>query len=192
MHRGLRALSHPSRTLDRLRTVVLGPPSQELEQLIESRRTAGADRYDEVWEGDYHMAPIVRGAHGLLDGEMAALLRPLARRAGLYASGGFNLGEPDNYRVPDRGIHRKRSNVAWFPTAALVVEIVSPDDESWAKLPFYAAHDVDEVVIADARDQSLAWLRLDAGEYRTVERSVLLDVDVAEFATQIDWPPTDG
>jgi Uma2 family endonuclease len=35
------------------------------------------------------------------------------------------------------------------PTAALVVEIVSPGDESYKKLDFYAAQAVDEVVIVD-------------------------------------------
>jgi len=30
-------------------------------------------------------------------------------------------------------------------TVALVVEIVSPGDESWQKLPFYAAHSAGEL-----------------------------------------------
>jgi hypothetical protein len=32
-----------------------------------------------------------------------------------------------------------------------VIEIVSPGDESWDKLPFYAAHEVDEALIVLAR-----------------------------------------
>lgn len=59
-------------------------------------------------------------------------------------------------------------------------------DEVWD-----AAHGVDEIVIADPRDRSLVWLRLDAGEYRPVERSSLLDVAVNDLVDQIDWPPTD-
>ncbi len=39
----------------------------------------------------------------------------------------------------------------WFATAALVVEIVSPGDKTWEKLPFYAAHSVDESLIVDPR-----------------------------------------
>jgi Uma2 family endonuclease len=69
-------------------------------------------------------------------------------------SGPFNLGDPDDYRVPDRGI-RPRSNAAWFATAALVVEIVAPDDETRVKVAFYAAHDVGEIVIADPMNRSL-------------------------------------
>ena len=37
----------------------------------------------------------------------------------------------------------------WLPTAALVVEVVSPGDETYDKLQFYACHNVDEVLIVD-------------------------------------------
>ena len=42
----------------------------------------------------------------------------------------FNLGEPDDYRVPDGGLLRERLNRVRAPTAALVIEIVSPDDDT--------------------------------------------------------------
>ena len=172
-----------------MRTVVLGDPPVEIERLIAQRRATGADLYDEVWEGEYHMAPTAHGAHGDLDGQLGRLLGPLALRIGLVESGPFNLGDgPKNFRVPDRGM-RERADKAWFATAALVVEIVSPDDESSEKLPFYAGHHVDEIVIADPRTRTLSWLRLVDGGYRPVERSVLLDVAVADIAGQIDWPP---
>ena len=38
-------------------TIVRGPRPPELEQLLERRRLSGADRYDEVWEGRYVVAP---------------------------------------------------------------------------------------------------------------------------------------
>jgi hypothetical protein len=52
----------------------------------------------------------------------------------------FNLGEPDDYRVPDGGLFRPGPDELYVPTAELVVEIVSPGDESGQKLGFYAAH----------------------------------------------------
>jgi len=174
-----------------MRTVILGPRLPEIEALIESRHATGADLYDEVWEGEYHMAPMARGAHGLLDSEVAVILQSLTRPLGLFASGPFNLGGPDNFRVPDRGIHRRRSNAAWFATAALVVEILSTDDETLEKLPFYAAHGVDEVMIVDPVARSVTWLRLSDGSYAEVDRSTLLDVEIADVAAQIDWPPLD-
>lgn len=174
-----------------MRTVILGERPPEIEALIELRHATGADLYDEVWEGEYHMAPAAAGPHGDLDGQFSNLLRPLALRIGLIESGPFNVGEgPDNFRVPDRGI-RERANIAWFPTAALVVEIVSPYDESWEKLPFYAVHHVGEVVIADPGTQTLTWLALAGGDYVTVDHSELLDIHVADIAAKIDWPPID-
>jgi len=68
------------------------------------------------------------------------------------------------------------------------VEIVSPGDESWQKLPFYAAHGVDELLIVDPAAHSVDWLALRAGEYRPIERSELIDMGAAELPERIDWP----
>jgi len=38
--------------------------------------------------------------------------------------------------VPDGGLHRRPLRGVWQTTAALVVEIVAPGDESWQKLPY--------------------------------------------------------
>lgn len=174
-----------------MRTVVLGDRPRELDELIERRRATGADRYDEVWKGEYHMAPAPRHGHALVDNAIAVLLTPAAAAAGLFGSGPFNFGEPGDYRVPDRGFHRSRSNDAWLATAAIVVEIVSPDDETWEKLPFYAARDVDEVVIIDPSRRAVTWMERDDRRFRQVERSTLLGVDVGDLADHIDWPPAD-
>lgn len=73
--------------------------------------------------------------------------------------GEFNLGESEHdYRVPDGGLHRGRPSGVWLPTAALVVEIVSPGDESWEKLPFYARHWVDEILIVEPHERAVHWL----------------------------------
>lgn len=177
--------------LGSVRTVVLGSGPKEIGELIEHRRATGADRFDEVWNGDYHMAPAPSAAHALTDDELAAVLRPLARARGLVGSGPFNLGGPGDYRVPDRGLHRDRPTGSWVATAALVVEILSPDDESWSKLPFYASHGVEEVVMADPATSTLTWLACDGDTFRPVERSELLDVVAAEVATAIAWPDPD-
>ncbi len=76
----------------------------------------------------------------------------------------------------------------WHATAALVVEILSPGDESWQKLPFYAAHAVDEVLVIDPDERSVAWLGLRGGEYQPLERSGLIELGRAELAGRLDWP----
>jgi hypothetical protein len=75
-----------------------------------------------------------------------------------------------------RGLYGGRPTGMWQPTAALVIEIVSPGDESWEKLPFYAAHDVEEVLIVDPQERSVTWLALEDGKYRPVEHSLACPV----------------
>ncbi|MGH9060579.1 MAG: Uma2 family endonuclease [Acidimicrobiales bacterium] len=171
-----------------MRTVVLGVRPAELEAAIERRRASGGDLYDEIWEGEYHMAPAAHPFHGYLDDEIAALLRPLAQRVGLVGTGPFNLGAPDDYRVPDRGLHRQLPRTTWVPTAAMVVEILSPDDESLDKLAFYAAHGVEEVLVIDGEARRVRFLVSSGGGYGEASVSSLLGVAAAELAVRITWP----
>ncbi len=170
--------------------MVLDPPTTGLDELLDARRRSGLDRLDEVWEGVLHMVPAPIGEHADITQQLAELLGPAARAAGLAAAmGEFNLGETkDDFRVPDGGVHRTRPRGAWHPTAALVVEVVSPGDETWEKLPFYAAHHVDELLVVDPATHKIDWLALGDGEYRPIERSALIDLGPAELAQRIDWP----
>ncbi len=103
--------------------------------------------------------------------------------------GDFNLGESEHdYRVPDGGVHRQRPRGVWHSTAALVVEIISPGDETWEKLPFYAAHHVDELLIVDPTKRQVRWLALAQHEYQPAQRSGLIDLGPADLVDQIDWP----
>ena len=171
-------------------TVVLDPYAYELDALKERRRVSGLDRLDEVWEGVLHMVPAPNYGHARLTQQLAVALDEPARDAGLEAAmGEFNLGDSiDDFRVPDGGLHRSGTDGVWLHTAALVVEIVSPGDESWEKLPFYAAHEVDEVLILDPEERAVHWLGLSDGEYHPIEHSALIDLGAAELADKIDWP----
>lgn len=171
-------------------TLVLDPAAPELEAMKARRRRAGLDRLDEVWEGVLHMVPAPSYEHAVISQQLAVLLDAPARAAGLVpAMGEFNLGESEHdFRVPDGGLHRPGASGTWLPTAALVVEIVSPGDESWEKLPFYAAHEVDEVLIADPAERSVRWLARSGEGYAEVERSGLVDSGPAALAEAIDWP----
>ena len=169
-------------------TLVLGERPPELEQFLARRRALGQDLFDEVWGGSYHVAPAPSFSHGRVEAELAAALRPAAERVGLVMTGPFNLGESDDYRVPDQGWHRVRSGGTWLPTAALVVEVVSPGDESYEKFSFYAAHGVDEVLIADPSLRTIRLWRLRDGRYEEAGRSDLLGLDLADLVTAVDWP----
>jgi Uma2 family endonuclease len=173
-----------------MRTLVLDPPTAGLADVLERRRRSGLDRLDEVWEGVLHMVPAPSYAHASIEAQLVMILGPSARTAGLEMIGQSNLGEGEHdYRVPDGALHRPGVSGTWHPTAALVIEIVSPGDESWEKLPFYASHNVDEALIVDPARHSVDWLALRGDEYRPIERSELIALGVNDLVAQIDWPP---
>jgi Uma2 family endonuclease len=100
----------------------------------------------------------------------------------------FNLGDSgQDYPVPDGGLLRDRVDHLFVPSAALVIEIRSPGDESWEKLPFYAAHGVDEVLIVDPQTREVHWLRRQEGGYVAIERSALIDLSPAELMDALVW-----
>lgn len=170
-------------------TLVLDPPPPELEELLERRRRLGLDKHDEVWDGVLHVTPGPSFEHGRVQWQLAEILGPLARAAGLTATLEVNVGDSEeNFRVPDGGLHRPGAGGVWLPTVALVIEIVSPDDESWVKLPFYARQGVDEVLIVDPQKRSVDWLRRVGEGYAAVDRSGLIELHGDELAHLIDWP----
>lgn len=173
-----------------VRALILDPESAGLDELLARRRRSGLDRLDEVWEGILHMVPAPSHAHAQLVHQLAVILDPLARAVGLDPTmGQFNLGDGEHdFRVPDGGLHRPGAATMWHPTAALVVEVVSPGDESWDKLPFYAAHNVDEVLIVDPQRRSVDWLALAGDHYEPAEHSALIALGAAELAQRLDWP----
>jgi Uma2 family endonuclease len=175
-------------TLAVMPTLVRDPQPSDFEALLQRRRRLGQDLFDEVWEGVRHMNPAPSGRHGDLESQLHVLLAPLAKRAGLRMRGQFNLGRDSDYRVPDGGLQQDTSNLVCYPTAALVIEIVSPGDESWEKLPFYAVHGVQELLIVDPEQQTVSWLALEAGSYQHVKRSGLIELGADELAGQIEWP----
>lgn len=172
-----------------MHTLILDPPTAGLQELLERRRRSGLDRLDEIWEGVYHMVPAPSFEHAHITQQLAELLASPARAAGLIpAMGEFNLGSEQDFRVPDGGLHRPGASGTWLPSAALVVEILSLEDETWQKLPFYASHGVEEVLIVDPSEHVVHWLARAGKGYEPVEHSALIDLGAKRLAEQIDWP----
>ncbi len=139
--------------------------------------------------GVLHLSPHSTFRHARLSQQLAEILGPLARGAGLIpAIAEFNLGDSDqDYRVPDGGLVRDRGDHLFVPSAALVIEIRSPNDESWEKLPFYASHGVDEVVILEPESRQVNWLRVQDGAYVATELSALIDLSSAQLTERLIW-----
>jgi Uma2 family endonuclease len=132
--------------------VVIDPPAD----LIAERQRLGLDNHDEVWDGEYHMVPAASGEHQRTIFHLQRVWFPLAEAAGLEIRHEWNLipeGEPgwNDFRVPDLIVlplssYSERGAIG---AVSLVVEIRSPGDESFLKLPFFERLGVGEVLIID-------------------------------------------
>ena len=172
-----------------MRTVVLGERPPEIEAFLARRRALGQDRFDEVWEGVYHVAPPgPHPFHGIVDNELTAALHPYAKRRGLIGCTTFNLGTPDDFRVPDAGYLADPGTGSYVPTAVMVVEVLSPDDETFEKFAFYTAHGVQEVLVAHPHERWVRCYDLRQDPPLEMSRSECLEVSMAALEAAIDWP----
>ncbi len=143
------------------------------DSMVEERRRLGIDKQDERWEGEWHFVNPPKYWHPKLNTDLFLVLVPLARRRGLDPFGdglGIFADLEMDWRVPDQVYARPDQAIEEGVTGAeLVVELRSPGDESYAKLPFYAARHVTEVLIVH-RDRRFELYRLGPdGEYQPVE-----------------------
>lgn len=171
-------------------TIIRGPRPREVEAWLERRHRIGLDRFDEVWEGRYVVAPDPHLNHGRTQLGVAALLLSAARRLGLHAAGTFNLGGPTDYRVPDAGLTPAVPAV-WHDRATLVVEILSPDDGTFDKLDFYSDHGVRELLVLDWTTRTVRVIDLQEGHAERPD-STVLGMSTREISEAIDWPPLAG
>lgn len=167
-------------------TTFRGPVPPVVSDWLARRQALGQDRGDEVWDGRYVVAPEPHGGHEELRLSLAFLLHPAARRLGLRALSGMNLGAPADYRCPD-GALVAGPPALWYDTAVLVVEVLSPEDMTFEKLPFYAAHGVQELLVLDWRQRTAQVLALQPEPHET-ERSEVLGLTVRGLEQQLDWP----
>jgi Uma2 family endonuclease len=145
---------------------------------LERRRRLGLDRWDEMWSGVLHMAPAPNVSHQRLQRDLGSFLNGLVSRQHrgevLGSVNVFNdaASEPD-FRIPDLSFVRAGreavladNGIHGAPDA--VIEIRSPEDESHAKLPWFAALGVPEVIIVlrDARQTEV--YRLAGAQYLAV------------------------
>jgi Uma2 family endonuclease len=119
------------------------------EALLDERRRRGLDVRDEMWDGVLHVVPPPGGPHQGLSSEFFLVAGAIAKRRGLVPrmeTGLFRAA--DDYRVPDQLYCRpEHLSDRGAEGAELVVEVRSPDDETYRKLPFYAALGVREVLV---------------------------------------------
>jgi len=146
--------------------------------LLDERRARGADRWDEMWEGELHMVPPPSEQHQAVGTKLVRVLAPLAEARGLqarYETGLFRPGVDDDYKVPDQLYARPalRSDRGFEGAASLVVEILSPNDETYAKLDWYAGVGVAEVLVVDPESRRVELFANRGGHMAAVEPVVI-------------------
>lgn len=134
-----------------MRAVLLEVP----ESLLAERRRTGADRFDEVWEGVLHMVPAPSAWHQRFGTLLLRVLAPIAETKGLVAAYETNHARPGagakDYRVPDLIFARSElwTSFGVEGPAELVIELLSPGDETHDKLSFYESLGVHEALVID-------------------------------------------
>jgi Uma2 family endonuclease len=161
--------------------VYVADPTVE-EQILAERRRTGADRFDEVWEGLYVMAPLGNNEHQALAFELCHILR-LALGKGLKDRifPGCNVSDRDaewesNYRCPDVAVFlpdnpAENRLTHWHGGPDFAIEILSPGDRSRDKFGFYASVGVREVLLIDRNPWQLELHRLRSGKLRSAGKT---------------------
>jgi Uma2 family endonuclease len=153
-------------------------------RLISQRRAHGADLFDEVWEGVYVMAPAPNDEHQSIATRLARVLVEVIEDAGLgNVRNTINLAATHaswehDYRVPDLAVFLRGSSAVchgafWTGGPDLVIEIVSPFDQTRDKLDFYETVGVRELLIIDRDPWQLDLLRLVDGRLSAVSLAPL-------------------
>ena len=154
------------------------------ERLKAEREASGADRYDEVWEGVYMMAPLADNEHQDLQLSLASIFQFVIVWAGLgRAHAGANVSDREagweyNYRVPDvvvvlPGSAARDCRTHWCGGPDFAIEIASPGDRSRKKLDFYAGIGVRELLLIGRNPWELELYRLTNARLDRVGRSDL-------------------
>ena len=148
------------------------------EAMRQERAAAGSDRWDEVWEGTYMMAPLPNIEHQELVGIFAHVLQQVIPRSRGLVLPGANVSDREkgwefNYRCPDvvvylTGTRAKNCGTHWRGGPDFAVEIVSPDDMVRDKIPFYGKVAMRELLIIERDPWSVELLRLSGKKLKSV------------------------
>ena len=160
------------------------------EQLKEQRRALGVDQHDEVWEGVYFVAPPADNQHQEFVAGLLFALYDVVDAAGLgTVFPGVNLAGTSedwtyDYRAPDVVVilaagEAEDRQTHFRGAADFVVEITSPGDRTYEKIPFYSRQGVRELLIVNRQSWTLELYRNQgnglekAGESETQRGDVL-------------------
>jgi Uma2 family endonuclease len=156
-----------------MHTLILDP--QQSQRLLAERHAHGLDRFDEVWEGTYVMAPAPNDEHQSITTRFARPFLEVVEDTGIgVVRFCINLAiDPehweDDYRVPDTTVFLNQSSAIchgafWSGPADFVVEVISPYDKTREKIDYYRRLRARELLIVDRDPWQLELYRLKGDE----------------------------
>ena len=134
-----------------MRALLLEPDREWLDD----RRRRGIDGQDEVWDGVLHVLPPPFTDHQRFESDLEFALWPHVVAGGLEILHQVSIVDPrdhnKNYRIPDIIVVDPRYVLkrGTEGPVELAIEILSPDDESREKIPYYASRGVKELWLVD-------------------------------------------
>ncbi len=147
-----------------------------LPSVLSYRKLRGQDQWDEMWDGVLHMPPMANIDHQDFEGDLQSFLKenwagPINAKVWHQVNLASIGGWPNDFRIPDLVLltrDRMHINRGEFLEGApnVVVEIMSPGDETREKFPFYAALGVPEVWVIDRDNKEPEIHLLRGGRYR--------------------------
>ena len=153
-------------------------------QWLEDRKTSEAAQWDEMWNGVLHMPPMPNRMHQNFSRDLMIYLHLWwAQLRGCRVHQEVNLTTPEdewqwtkNYRIPDLVLLTPDrfdiDKIEYMVGAPLVViEILSPRDETYEKFPFYAGLGVPEVWVFDREKREPELYALGEASYQLIEPS---------------------
>ncbi len=159
------------------------------EKLKEQRRVYGSDRYDDVWEGVYFMAPLPNDEHQEILGEFLYVLGTTINvphlgnvRPGVNLAASADDWEYD-YRVQDAIVFLANTAAKcyhdfWTGPADFVLEITTAGDRTYEKIAFYSRIGVRELLILNRQKSSLELYRHNGVELQQIGESTLTQQDI--------------
>lgn len=153
-------------------------------ELIRRRRLHGHDRFDEVWNGVYVMAPSADNQHQEMSTDFATVFQICIDWQNL----GRTMATPNvsdrvkdwtqNFRIPDLAVFLVGTIAVdhqsfWYSGPDFVVEIASENDRTEEKIPFYESVRTRELLIIDRNPWRLRLYRLIDGAMQLVATSTL-------------------
>jgi Uma2 family endonuclease len=150
----------------------------QIKRIIRRRRLMGGDRYDEVWDGVYVLAPLADNVHQEIAGSLTAALKEAAAIPGGRFFPGVNVSDRaddwrQNFRCPDVAVYLPGNPAEdreshWLGGPDFAVEVISPYDRSRKKFEFYAKVGVRELLLVSRKPWRLELYRQDAGTWTKV------------------------